>query len=133
MTPRGFTLLEMLVAIGVIGLIGGIAFPALDRAVQAQAFQTVTAQIDLAVRTARADAIRTNATVAVARFDPRTIGVPTGARTLLADRIRIEQPDMLRFFRDGSSTGGTIQLASGRRAFRIVIDPQTGVVTSGRP
>jgi general secretion pathway protein H len=132
MNARGFTLLEMLVVIGVLGLIGGIAFPALDRAVQAQTFQTVTAQADLAIRTARADAIRTGATIAVTPIDDQTFGVAIGGRTLRAAGVQIEQPETLRFFSDGTSTGGTIQLSAGRRRFRIMIDPQTGVVTSGR-
>ncbi|MFM9976618.1 MAG: prepilin-type N-terminal cleavage/methylation domain-containing protein [Sphingomonadaceae bacterium] len=132
MTPRGFTLLEMLVVIGIVGLIGGIAFPALDRTMQAQTFQTITTQADLAVRTARADAIRTGATVTVLPFDSRTMAVALGARTLRAPALRIEQPDVLRFFADGTSSGGVVQFAIDRRMYRIVIDPQTGVVTSGR-
>ncbi len=131
-SSAGFTLLELLVTIGVMGLIAGIGFAAIDRAMAAQAFRTATLQIDRSVRTAHADAIRENRTIVVAPFvsrDPRA-AVATASGPF-ATEIRIEQSAAIRFFSDGTSTGGTIRVSSGRRRFEIAIDPTTGVIASG--
>jgi general secretion pathway protein H len=134
MTARrsGFTLLEMLVVIGILGLVAGVGYPAVTRAIDGQTFQTATKQIDLAVRRARSDAIRQQRTV----FVPQFAGGRSDAAVSLTERalsptVRIDQTDGLRFYRDGTANGGEVMLTSGNRIFRIVIDPQTGVVTSG--
>jgi prepilin-type N-terminal cleavage/methylation domain-containing protein len=129
---EGFTLLELLVVIAIMGLIGGLAFPALDRSIKAQAFRTATVQIELAVRQAQADALRQNRTVDLASFqtgDRRgTIGL---ARGPLAGDLQIDQSNGLRFFHDGTSNGGMITLTSAGRRFRIEINAQTGVIRAG--
>lgn len=128
----GFTLLEMLVVIAIMGLIGGLAFPALDRAAKAQAFRTATLQIEMAVRQAQADAIRAHRTATVAPFttnDPRM--AVALARGPLATDLKIEQPNALRFYRDGTSSGGVIQIISSARRYRIAVNAETGVVTAG--
>ncbi len=129
--PTGFTLLELLVTIGILGLIAGIGFVAIDRAMTAQAFRTASIQVEGAVRTAHANAIRENRTVAVAPFtrrDPRA-GIDL-ARGPFAIDLNIEQSGAIRFFGDGTSTGGTISVNSGRRRFVIAIDPATGVIAT---
>lgn len=128
----GFTLLEMLVVIGIMGLIAGLAFPVIGKAIEAQTFRTASLQIELAVRRAQTDAIREHRTVAVPLFqqrDPRA-DVALARRPLTSD-LRIDQPAALRFFSDGTSTGGTIKIAATTRIFRIDIDPVTGVITAG--
>lgn len=131
-SATGFTLLEMLVVLGILGLVAGIGYPAIIRATDAQAFQTASRQIDLAVRRARADAIRENRSVSLPSFerqrDAATIVLAKGPVT---PAMQIEQPDGIVFYRDGTARGGIITLTSDRRRFRIVIDPQTGIVTSG--
>jgi general secretion pathway protein H len=128
----GFTLLELLVVIAIMGLIAGLAFPAIDRSIKTQAIRTSASQIDMIVRRARADAIRQQRTVSVAPFkredSRRAINLPRGVVT---NDVKIEQPSALRFFRDGTSTGGKIELTSGGRKFRIEINAVTGIITSG--
>jgi prepilin-type N-terminal cleavage/methylation domain-containing protein len=127
----GFTLLEMLVVIAIVGLIGGLAFPALDRSIKAQALRTATVQVELAVRQAQADSLRLNRTVDLAPFragDRRaTIGLARGP----LGGVQIEQSNGLRFFHDGTSNGGVITLTSAGRRFRIEINAQTGVIRAG--
>ncbi len=128
---KGFTLLELLVVIATAGLIAAIGFPAIDKSIRSRAFNTAAVQVELAVREAQATAIRENRTVRLAPFvkaDPRTeVALSRGAFPVDVD---IEQPAALRFFRDGTSTGGTIFMASHSLRFSVTIDPLTGIITS---
>lgn len=121
----------MLVVIAIAALIAGVGFPAIDKSIRARAFNTAAVQVELAVRQAQATAIRENRTVRLAPFvnaDPRTALALT--RGALPVDIDIEQPAALRFFRDGTSSGGTVAMTSRARRFSVTVDPLTGVVTS---
>lgn len=116
---RGFTLLEMLTVVALLGLIGGLAFPAVERQVAHASFLATAAEVELSVRRAQADAVRQN----------RTVQVESLARRDDAS-TRIDEPAPILFFRDGTSNGGTKAISAGARTFRIIVDAQTGVVTS---
>lgn len=126
--PAGFTLLELLVVVAILGLVAGLVFPAIEGASKRQAFRTVASKVDFAVRQARADALRLNRTMTVPALAQPRLGLE---RDMMIQDMRIEQPQNLRFYRDGTSNGGTIQLSSGPRSFRVAIAAQTGIVTSG--
>jgi general secretion pathway protein H len=128
----GFTLLEMLVVLAIMGLVAGLGFPALDRTIKAQAFRTATVQVELAVRGAQADAIRLHRTIDLTPFrngDRR--GEIAFARGLFASDLQFVQSNELRFYGDGTSTGGTIVITSGKRRFRLEINPETGLIKTG--
>jgi general secretion pathway protein H len=128
----GFTLLEMLVVLAIMGLVAGLGFPALDRTIKAQAFRTATVKVELAVRSAQADAIRLHRTINLAPFrngDRR--GEIALARGPFAADLQIAQSNELRFYKDGTSTGGTIVITSGKRRFRLEISAETGLIKAG--
>jgi len=128
---KGFTLLEMLVVVAVAGLIAAVGFPAIDKSIKSRAFNTAAVQVELAVRQAQATAIRENRTVRMAPFgksDPRTgLALTRGALPVDVD---IEQPAALRFFRDGTSSGGIFAMKSRSRRFSVTVDSLTGIITS---
>jgi len=62
----GFTLIEMLVTLAVAGLIAGIAFPRVQNGMTAMEFRLGAGQVTEALRSARAEAIRTGEPVAMA-------------------------------------------------------------------
>lgn len=86
---RGFTLFEMLVVLAILGLIGGIVWPALSGAIRARTARAAGEAAATTLVAARARAIRTDAPVTVA-----------GSR--------------ITFFADGSAVPGVLT-AGGRR------------------
>lgn len=96
---RGFTLVEALVVLAILGMIAAIGFPAMDRAIGAQQRRLAAIEAEAAFHAARAQAIRT-------------------ARPVKAGHGLV-------FYPDGSSSGGTVTLDSGQR---LSIIPGTGAI-----
>ena len=141
----GFTLLELLLVLGILALTGYFAVPLVNRPV-GDATLTATAQkLANDMRVARAAAIRDNAertlTIDLARrrfwVDGLTGAsvIPSGITvdfvTLQAEQLSARQ-GRLRFFVDGSATGGNVILKAGRRVITIELDWMTGHASLAR-
>jgi general secretion pathway protein H len=128
----GWTLIEMLVVIGILGLISGLVFPSLQGPLQRAQLQSARSELVTNLRMARAGAVRQGHSVAVdISADGRGYGwgqtsvvLPAGLRALSDERA-------VRFFGDGSSTGGELEIVGRGQSLRVVIDPVTGVVSPG--
>jgi general secretion pathway protein H len=128
----GFTLIEMLVVLAITGLVSALAFPALDRALRRQAFEAAANAIDLGLREARADAIRTSQpTRFVLGADRRSI-VRYGAPPIVIPRdMTLSLPTRgIGFYGDGTSTGGEIAIGGIGRGRRLSVDPGSGAVAA---
>ena len=137
----GFTLLEMIVVLVVVALIAGIfvgRMPSRSHGLERRAL--VDAMVE-ALRGARGRAIATNRTVTIAVYGERgrftveggpSIQLPdTLAMTAAAGPRGEARKDLagIRFAPDGSSSGGRILLAEGKRQTKIGIDWLTGRVS----
>lgn len=112
----GFTLIEMLVVLAVLAMVGGIAFPAIDRALSARQFQLAAGEIEAGLHQARASAVAGDA---ITHFQPGKA----------AGDIAIDLPRAgIVFYPDGSANGGAINLASGARRLRLAVDAVTGQI-----
>ncbi len=137
---RGFTLVEMLVVLAVLGLMAGIVLargPARSPRVETEA---AARQITAALRGARARAIASNAPVDVAidlvAGSVRVVGTPAHAlpggvqlamRTVAgAGGGRI---GLIRFAPDGSASGGRIDIAKGGVHVVVGVDWLSGRVS----
>ena len=119
---EGFTLLEMLVILGILGLIAGIGFPALDKALKGAAFHAAAARVELALRQRQAGAVRLGRPQALTAAELRAIADGPDPRARSAT-LRVEAPQGgLLFFPDGTSRGGEVVLMDGRRQLRFAVD-----------
>lgn len=137
---RGFSLLEMMLVIGIIALASLLAASAMTGGLDGQRLRSSSKQIAAQLRYTRAQAI---ATGAPQRFVidphahtwqapkqrhgeiPRQLGIVfTGAREIQPSRGE----GAVMFFPDGASTGGRVQLRAQRVAWNIDVSWLTGQV-----
>jgi general secretion pathway protein H len=130
----GFTLLEMLVVLTILGIVAGIALPRLTRPSDGLRLQAAARDLVGALRLTRATAILRNAAIVlVIDVDQRAFESPAVARKAFAADIRaqlkVAEPERItpsrggfRFFPDGSSTGGDLSLRLGVKETRICVN-----------
>lgn len=124
----GFTLLEMLLVLGLLALMAGLAMPLARRQSTETGLKTTALQLVSLMRSARGAAIRDNAEKTLVldgagrRF--RVAGL-TASRPIGAGiEARLAAP--MRFFADGSASGGKAILTAGAEVAEIRLDALTG-------
>jgi general secretion pathway protein H len=138
---RGFTLLELMVVLVIIGLLLVLVPGHLWRSQPGLEVRVAARSLADGLRQTRSDALATNRervfTVEVAehRFRPgqdRPLESLNGALQLGLDTARSELVDaasgQIRFYPDGSSTGGRIRLTMQNQHAEVVVDWLTGQV-----
>jgi general secretion pathway protein H len=139
----GFTLFEVLVVLAIIGLVTAVVAPVLFRGLAGTEARTVAYEIAAALRQARSEAAAQNVDVAVV-FDlsghafaverSRPRAVPEGVAIELY-AASVEQLDAatggIRFFPDGSATGGQVTIGEGETRYNVDVDWLTGRVSVG--
>lgn len=122
MTPtRGFTLVEMLVALAVMALLAAVALPQLQTALPSMKARRDAAQAVARLHTARDRALASGEVVAVEFSDMGAVFTPVGT-------ARPSEKAVVRFFPDGSVTGGALVIGEGGAAHLIRLHPLTGSV-----
>jgi general secretion pathway protein H len=139
----GFTLLEMLVVLTILALIATVALPNLMHPSDRRRLDAAAQGLLGAIRLTRATAITRNAEMALEiDVDRRTYYSPAvRARSFGPDmvvRLTVAGPKQstasrggFRFFPDGSSTGGDVELLLGGKEARLCVDWLTGAVRQG--
>jgi general secretion pathway protein H len=140
---RGFTLLELLVVLVIMTLMVALVPPLLSSVGLTTEVRGAARQLSAGLRAARSEAVLRQRPVALTiDLEQRTATVDgSGKRIELPDdedvTIRLytaqselvdEQRGGIRFFPDGSSTGGYIALVEGRVEYRVNVDWLTGHV-----
>ncbi len=137
---RGFTLLEMLAVIALIGIAAAAVAMSVSQGLASARVRAASSEMAAALRATRAQAIvraheqhfdvdtRAN-TFTGARG--KVVPLPRGMR-VTATTAAVDAPDThtarIRFFPDGSSTGGRITLHSGQREWHVNVGWLTGEV-----
>ncbi|MFQ5534661.1 MAG: GspH/FimT family pseudopilin [Sphingomonadales bacterium] len=145
----GFTLLELLVVLLILGLVAGLTAPFLTAGNRSEKELKRTAlELAAGLRLARAEAIKANReTLFMLDIGRRVYSLGSGKPnvelaagfdlTLVAARSeRVGQAGGIRFFADGSSTGGVITVSDQEEGqaqdkYRITVDWLTGRVRIG--
>jgi general secretion pathway protein H len=141
MRQPGFTLLEMLVALVIGVLLVTLVPPLLSGMGDAVELRGAARQVAAGLRSARNEAItRQREAVLTLDLAQRRFGVSGDPREIqLPDRVALKlytaQSELLdgatgtiRFFTDGSSTGGAITLSGPKLALRVNVDWLTGAI-----
>jgi general secretion pathway protein H len=137
---RGFTLLEMLAVILLIGIAAAAVSISVTQGLASARVRAASSEMAGALRATRAQAIvrgqeqnfdvdtRANSYLNVKQQDVR---LPKGLKVSITS-AKDDQPNdhtgRIRFFPDGSSTGGRITLQSGKRQWHVNVSWLTGEV-----
>ncbi len=141
--PRGFTLLELLVVLALVALALALVPPMFSRGVPGTELKAAARQVAAGLKEGRSRAIAGNAEVAVAvdvEAHSLRVGEGTPSRALPAaltlklviaeSERRGENGGTIRFFPDGSSTGGRVTLSLGESTYDVEVDWLTGWVST---
>lgn len=129
---RGFTLLELLVALAIMALITGIGFPALQTRLREAARAQARAELSLAAAQARADALAGAATVRLApsRDGARLIASSGRPAVALPEGVTVAAPEGgLIFFPDGTARAAAGRVTAGATSDRFQVEAMTGRIT----
>jgi len=136
----GFTLLEMLAVILLVGIAAAAVSISVTQGLASARVRAASSEMAGALRATRAQAIVRGQ---VENFDvdtransyrgakPKDVSLPKGLRLSITSAQQ-DQPNnhtgRIRFFPDGSSTGGRITLQSGKRQWHVNVSWLTGEV-----
>jgi general secretion pathway protein H len=139
----GFTLIELLVVLGILALVLAVAVPLLPGAADRTALRTAASEIAAGLRETRSLALARGRSAAFTLDTARRAyrigeapawhGLPGNVATELFTATQEQLDDVtgdIRFFPDGSSTGGGIRVAQGQVGNEIRVDWLTGRVSS---
>ncbi|WP_315731381.1 MULTISPECIES: GspH/FimT family pseudopilin [unclassified Bradyrhizobium] len=136
----GFTLVEMLVVLGIIALMVATSMPLLSNGSDTLRLETASGEITAALRATRAAAIVQNSIMTLKLdVDRRTFGSAVVPQRSFAPTIDAEltfaaatrsasSVGGFQFFPDGSSTGGDLVLTLNGKKARLCVDWLTGMV-----
>ncbi|MDQ2090855.1 GspH/FimT family pseudopilin [Marimonas arenosa] len=137
----GFTLIELLVVMTLMALVAALATPMLGRVVPGLEVKAAAQDLGGELRRARSVALRDNreATVLIdvaagsyrGAGEARDAELPSGVTVelVMARRERIDDDrGRIRFYPDGTSTGGRIILARGSARYELEVDWFDGMV-----
>jgi general secretion pathway protein H len=136
---RGYTLLEMLVVLGLLAMIMSLslATPPLG---SRRSLESISTEITTLLQSAAIRAIGQNAETTIlidpvtrtlstgSLHEPVTLEEDVGIVVLTARREVKEGRAKIRFYPDGSTTGGTVQLKRGGRTISIHVNWLTGQI-----
>lgn len=132
----GFTLLELLVVLAILGVVVGLAVPLFGRAMPGMQLQASARAVAAELRSARGRAIAANDEFVIAvDVQRRTVGSialdPSIGLSLYtaAEELTDGAAGGIRFYPDGSSTGGRVRLVGAGREYDVRIDWISGGVT----
>ena len=136
---KGFTLIELIVVMALIALVVLVVPPFFSTQGGSVGLEAAARKLASGLRLARSEAIARDREIALALdLGKRRYTIGGEAWQVLPAGIALavdpapsdaEREGGIRFFPDGSSSGGGITLSSGSRTYRVAVDWLTGQVS----
>ena len=139
----GFTLVELLVVLAILALALAVVPPSLTGAIDSARFKSAQRDLVSALRYARSRAVNSQQAASVeinvkqgtmqVAGRQRTLSIPDDAALTLvtAQREQLSADEgAIRFYPDGSSTGGQVRFSRGDQVWSIDVDWLTGRVST---
>ena len=130
---QGFTLLELIIVLALLGIMAGVVAPATGRFLDRMNFRRQTAALVAGIRYARLMAVGKGKPVEM-RFDRQSgCFLFNGAveekkeADLPEDGVFEFRPETFVFYPDGLATQGEMVSRNGKRSQEFLIDPLTGI------
>ena len=140
-TQRGFTLVEMLVVMTIMVLVYAMTAPMISAGVSGAELKAAARQVAAGLRKARSEAVTHKNEVSLTvdveerQFDlsgdNRVYRLPEKIEISLftaQSELKDAKTGAIRFYPDGSSTGGRVTLSRDERKFLVDVDWMTGQV-----
>jgi general secretion pathway protein H len=140
-TQGGFTLVELMVVMVIIALVMGLVATSLSRSISGAEARVAARKVAAALRYTRTRAILDKQeTVFMVDTEARSYQAPGRPEVILPEGVDVslttarseltsEDAGGIRFFPDGGSTGGHVDLAVNERLYRVDVAWLTGEAT----
>lgn len=139
-TSRGFSLIEVLLVLVLIATMAGIAVSFMSGSLEKARIQAVSKDLLSALKYTRGQAvIKHEQSVITFNVEEKTYQAPKKKAVKIPDEIDInlytassdivdDKVGRIRFFSDGSSTGGWVKLTYGKKIWKINVNWLTGEI-----
>ena len=130
----GFTLIELIVVLAVVGLALAVLLPNLSAGSEAIELRAATTEIRAVLRAARSSAIAANRDLVFAIDDSGRgylldgVAHPFRSGGFTVRNLKVEPPARIAFFATGGSSGGRFAIRGRRGEQDLIVDSLTGQV-----
>ena len=129
----GYTLMEVLVVLAIMGLIAAFAVPTAARTIDNVTLQSDARTVVVKLRQLENAAIETQQVVTVSGSDALTVSTGDTLSASGSSDVRLVGTNEISFYPDGTSSGGSIAVERGSQTIVVEVAWLSGDIAVKRP